>query len=75
MLAAINTGIASTTSSITLGSTVLNIICAILYFRVAIFFDTYEWVYIVKPLVSTFLSSFTNSVILVAFIVKKEHFR
>jgi len=42
MLAAINTGIASTTSSITLGSTVLNIICAILYFRVAIFFDTYE---------------------------------
>jgi len=42
MLAAINTGIASTTSSITLGSTVLNIICAILYLRVAIFFDTYE---------------------------------
>lgn len=42
MLAAINTGVASMTNSITLGSTALNIICAILYFRVAIFFDTYE---------------------------------
>ena len=42
MLAAINTGIASMTNTVTFGSTILNIICAILYFRVAIFFDSYE---------------------------------